>query len=106
MIWFLTVLEVYQTCHNWLLSTTLLAIVPIMTMFCNFLVKQQPELPETVITTAIGAALGLVMVAKLLKQQELNRRKTATFGSDLAQQNRSAGVLDSLPDGIIIADSK
>ena len=42
----------------------------------------------------------------LLIDNELQNRKISTFVSGLGQSNKSASVLDSLPDGIIIADSK
>ena len=56
----------------------------------------------------IGGALILFVVifCALLINNELQNRKISTYVSGLGQSNKSASVLDSLPDGIIIADNK
>lgn len=84
MILFLTVLEVYRTCYNWVLNTTLLTIVTVSTLLCKIVVTEQPLRIETAITTAFGTALGIIIIALILQRHELYKRFIATFGSDQA----------------------
>lgn len=106
LILFFTVLQVYRTCYNWLLNACLATFTAALTLFCSLHSVQEPYRPESVVTTAIGLGVGLILICGMLRDYELQNRHIATFGSDLASQKKSASVLDSLPDGIIIADSK
>mgnify|MGYP001948329562 CR=1 FL=1 len=47
----------------------------------------------------------MVLLSILFYRAERTKRKNSTFISGYGTQNKQAGVLDTLPDGIIIADS-
>ena len=62
------------------------------------------DVSATTVTVSLGISLLIMMV--FLINFEMQNRKISAFVTGIGQQNKSASVLDSLPDGIIIADSK
>lgn len=57
-------------------------------------------------TVTVSLVLAMLIMVVLLINYELQNRKISAFVTGIGQQNKSASVLDSLPDGIIIADNK
>lgn len=97
----------YRTCYNWLLSFALLFLAVILSGVTHYdaMLTLESQRPEAVITVIIGCSLCLIIITSMLRSNELQNRNITTFASDMGSQNRLANVLDSLPDGIIIADT-
>lgn len=74
MIIFMTVLEVYRTAYNWVVNTSLLIFIITSTLVCKLNVIEQPQRPETIVTTSVGLAVGVFLIALILRRFELNKR--------------------------------
>ena len=107
----LGLISTYQLSFNWAINGSLLAGSIILGALCRvgFVVMTNSSSPLLIPQfVVIGGALTLFVVifCAMLINNELQNRKISTFVSGLGQSNKSASVLDSLPDGIVIADNK
>ena len=107
----LGLLSTYELSYNWVINGGLLAGSIFMGAACRITLvvmtnDSSPHLiPQFVVIT--GALIVFVVIfCAILINNELQNRKISTFVSGFGQSNKSASVLDSLPDGIIIADNK
>ena len=105
-------ISTYQLSFNWAINGSLLVSSIILSSLCridfvesiNDSSNSQHLIPRFVIIAG-ALLLFVVFFCMILINNELQNRKISTFVSGLGQSNKSASVLDSLPDGIIIADS-
>ena len=106
----LGLISTYQLSFNWLINGSLLAGSIFLAAICriSFVIinKDSPNSIPQFVVIAIALTLFIVIFCIILIKSELQNRKISTFVSGLGQSNKSASVLDSLPDGIIIADNK
>ena len=106
----LGLISTYQLSFNWLINGALLAGSIILAAVCriSFVIinNDSPHSIPQFVVIAIALTLFIVIFCVILIKSELQNRKISTFVSGLGQSNKSASVLDSLPDGIIIADNK
>ena len=92
--------------YKWTLIGAILIFGTLTVSLCSLDVTNTsgPILAEN-ITIFLALILVFVISCTALIDNELSNRKISTFVSGLGQSNKSASVLDTLPDGIIIADS-
>ena len=107
----LGLVSTYKLSFNWVINGSLLAGSILLAVICrvSFDVinnNNSPHLKPQFVVIGGALILFVVIFCALLINNELQNRKISTYVSGLGQSNKSASVLDSLPDGIIIADNK